>query len=295
MRWAGLSIALFAGSAWTCDRPAADASRIAIAGGSITEIVYFLGEQDRIVATDRTSNYPAEALDYPSIGYVRNLSTEGLLSLAPTLILGEHDMGPPAVLAQIAQTGVEIVKIPEVHTAEGIVDKLRCIARTLGVAQQAEAAIRQHLGATLATLAAISERDAAARPRVAIILGLRAGAPIGAGTGTSGHGLIEMAGADNVFAGFENWKPVSMEAMVRANPEYIVVPQRGVDDAGGIDKLLDQPGLALTAAVRNRNLIVMDGMSMLGFGPRTLGTALELARRLHDIDDAELSARQPAR
>ena len=295
MRWAGLPIALFAAAAWACEQPAADASRIAIAGGSITEIVYFLGEQDRIIATDRTSNYPAEALDYPSIGYVRSLSTEGLLSLAPTLILGEHDMGPPAVLAQIAQTGVEIVKIPEVHTAEGIVDKLRCIARILGVAPQAEAAIRQNLDATLAALAAISKRDDAARPRVAIILGLRDGAPIGAGTGTSGHGLIEMAGADNVFAGFENWKPVSMEAMVRANPEYIVVPQRGVDAAGGLDKLLGQPGLALTAAARNRNLIAMDGMSMLGFGPRTLGAALELARRLQDIDDAELSARQPAR
>ena len=86
-----------------------------------------------------------------------------------------------------------------------------------------------------------------------------------------------------------------MEAMVRANPEYIIVPQRGVDDAGGVDELLDQPGLALTAAARNRNLIAMDGMSMLGFGPRTLRAALELAQRLHDIDDAEVSARQSAR
>lgn len=295
MRWAGLPIALFAGAAWACEQPAADGSRIAIAGGSITEIVYFLGEEDRIVATDRTSNYPAEALDFPSVGYVRALSTEGLLSLAPTLILGEHDMGPPAVLTQIAETGVEVVKVPEVHTAAGIVEKVRCIARILGVEQHADEAIRQHLDGTLESLAVISERHDATPPRVAIILGLRDGVPLGAGTGTSGHGLIEMAAADNVFAGFESWKPVSMEAMVRANPEYIIVPQRGVDDAGGVDELLDQPGLALTAAARNRNLIAMDGMSMLGFGPRTLRAALELAQRLHDIDDAEVSARQSAR
>ena len=295
MRWPALPIALFAGAAWACEQPAADASRIAIAGGSITEIVYFLGEQDRIVATDRTSNYPAEALDYPSVGYVRDLSTEGLLSLAPTLILGEHDMGPPAVLTQIAATGVEIVKVPEVHTAAGIVDKVRCIARILGMEQHGEATIQARLDGTLEALAAISERNNATRPRVAVLLGLHDGVPLGAGTDTSGHGLIEMAAADNVFAGFDGWKPVSMEAMVQANPEYIVVPQRGIDDAGGIDELLHQPGLALTAAARNRNLIGMDGMSMLGFGPRTLDTALKLAQRLHHIEDAERSARHPAR
>ena len=271
---------LLAGTAYACDRPAADASRLAIAGGSITEVVYLLGEESRIVATDTTSNYPPEALDFPSVGYVRNLSTEGMLSLDPTLILGEDDMGPPAVLAQIEQAGIEAFKIPETHTAAGIVEKIRCIATILGVEAHAEKVIETQLAASLDALSTLSARTVE-RPRVAVVLGLRDGVPLGAGRDTSGHGLIEMAGAENVFATFDGWKPVSMEAMVLANPDFFVVPKRGVDDAGGAAALLDHPALKLTAAAREGKLIAMDGMSMLGFGPRTLETALELAAQLH--------------
>ena len=271
---------LLGGTAYGCERPAADASRLAIAGGSITEVVYLLGEEARIVATDTTSNYPPEALDFPSVGYVRNLSTEGLLSLDPTLILGEDDMGPPAVLAQIGQAGIEAIKIPETHTAAGIVEKIRCIATILGVEAHAETVVETQLAASLDALSTLSERTVK-RPRVAVVLGLRDGVPLGAGRDTSGHGLIEMAGAENVFATFDGWKPVSMEAMVQSNPDFIVAPKRGVDDAGGAAALLDHPALKLTAAAREGNLITMDGMSMLGFGPRTLATALELGSQLH--------------
>ena len=68
-------------------------NRTIVAGGSLTEIVYFLNEQQRLVAVDITSNYPEIATTLPSIGYVRTLSTEGVLSLDPNLILGEEDMG----------------------------------------------------------------------------------------------------------------------------------------------------------------------------------------------------------
>ncbi len=268
------------GTAYACERPAADASRLAIAGGSITEVVYLLGQESRIVATDTTSDYPPEAIEYPSVGYVRNLSTEGLLSLDPTLILGEDDMGPPAVLAQIEQAGIEAIKIPETHTAAGIVEKIRCIATILGVEARAEEVIETQLATRLVVLSKLSARTVK-RPRVAVVLGLRDGVPLGAGRDTSGQGLIEMAGAENVFATFDGWKPVSMEAMVQADPDFFVVPKRGVDDAGGAASLLDHPALRLTAAAREGNLITMDGMSMLGFGPRTLESALELGAQLH--------------
>ena len=63
-----------------------DSDRITVAGGSVTEILYFLGSEDKIIAVDITSNYPEEAKDFPSIGYVRNLSAEGILSLKPSIM-----------------------------------------------------------------------------------------------------------------------------------------------------------------------------------------------------------------
>ena len=189
-------------------------------------------------------------------------------------------MGPPAVLAQIEQAGVETVRLTEVHTADGIVDKVRCIARIIGTEARAEELIRTKLDTTIRALNEIAVSDSG-RPKVAVVLGLRDGVPLGAGHNTSGHGLIDMVAADNVFAAFEGWKPISIEAMVKADPDFIVVPQRGVDDAGGAESLLNHPGLRLTTAAREGNLIALDGMSMLGFGPRTLNTALELASQLN--------------
>ena len=256
-----------------------DGSRIAVAGGSLTEILYFLGAEERIVAVDSTSNYPQQAAQFPSVGYVRALSAEGLLSLNPTLVLGEDDMGPAEVLAAVGRTGVDVVRVPEAHTAAGIVAKVRCIANVLSL--PAEELVAAQLTPVVEALAQL-QRSAAPNPQsAAFLLGLRDGSPIGAGRATSAHGLLEMASVRNVLADFEGWKPVSMEAMASAAPDYILVTERGIDTAGGEDALFGHPALKTTPAGRLRErMIVLDGMAALGFGPRTLQVARSLALRL---------------
>ncbi|MEM9385752.1 MAG: ABC transporter substrate-binding protein [Pseudomonadota bacterium] len=284
------TVAATAAHAANCDAPTADASRIAIAGGSLTEIVYALGEQARIVGADRTSNFPPAALELPQIGYVRALSAEGVLSLKPTLVLGEHDMGPPEVIAQLERTGVSMVRVPEEHTAQGIVDKVRCVATVLGVPEAGDRLLAHSIQPLIDAIADLPERDTP--PKAAVLLGLRDGAPLGAGADTSGDGLLAMAGARNALGDMEGWRPVSMEMMVSINPSIFVVPTRGVNDAGGLDALLDHPALRLTDAGRNRRVIAMDGMAMLGFGPRTLEAARELAVSLDTAVSADAS-REP--
>jgi iron complex transport system substrate-binding protein len=87
----------------------ADIEHVAVAGGSITEIIYRLGEQHKIVGVDSTSQYPVAAKDHPLLGYARNVSTEGVLSLSPDLFIGETDTGPFKIVNQIKATGVNTV------------------------------------------------------------------------------------------------------------------------------------------------------------------------------------------
>ena len=265
-------------SAATCE-PAKDASRIAVAGGSLTEIIYLLGAEGSLVAVDTTSNYPDAATVLPSVGYVRNLSAEGLLSLRPTLILGEADMGPPVVLRQLEQTGVETVRVAEQHDAEGILAKVACVATVLGMADAGEERLLE-LSAVADRLAAYGEVGERS-PRVAMLLSLRDGAPVAAGDNTSGGGFLRMAGARNVFPSLDGWKPVSTEAFAAADPEVIVIPERGVRAIGGVADVAAHPSLRLTSAARDGRIVVMDGMAMLGFGPRTLEAALHFAVRVH--------------
>lgn len=285
-RWPALlalTVCALGRAAFACEE-APDSSRIAVAGGSLTEILYFLGAEARIVGVDTTSNYPPQASAFPSVGYVRALSAEGLLSLEPTLVLGEHDMGPPETLTAVRRAGVPVVGVPETHTAAGIVAKVRCVADILGF--DAAALIDQRLAPLVAQLADLRERTpATAARKVAFLLALRDGAPVGAGRNTSADGLLAMVAAQNVLAEFEGWKPVSIEAMARAAPDYIVATQRGTDMAGGAEPLAQHPALRATPAGQApERLIVMDGMELLGFGPRTLQAALRLAQRLRAED-----------
>ena len=120
-----------------CNR-ADNSSKIVVAGGSITEILFLLEKQKQIVALDVTSNYPNETKNYPSIGYVRNLSTEGVMSMSPELILAEDDIGPPSVVNQIKSLGVDFRIIEEEASSDGVIEKIRCISKIVDKEKEAE-------------------------------------------------------------------------------------------------------------------------------------------------------------
>lgn len=273
----GICLALATNSAACPDR-AADSSRIAVAGGSITEILYFLGAAGRVVAVDTTSTYPEEAAIHPNLGYVRNLSAEGMLSTKPTLIMGEDDMGPPQVIKQVAATGVDIARIPEETTALGILKKVRCIAQVVGLEKRAEEAIETRLQSAIEELASL--RSIGRHSTFAFLLVMREGSATAAGAETSAHGFIEMIGGVNVFSGISGWKPVSVEAILQADPDFIVMTERGLRGLGGFEEAKKPTVLGMSRAMQGDRLIIIDGMAALGFGPRTLLTAVRTRKEI---------------
>ena len=265
--------------------PANDVSRVTVAGGSITEIMYMIDAEDSIIAVDLTSNFPERARSHPQIGYVRALSAEGILSLDPTIIIGEDDMGPPAVLEQINRTGVEVAIISEKHNIAGIKSKIECVAKILNKKVEARELFDARLNPAIEKLNIASERVSEKQTKAIFILGLQSGSPLIGGMGTSANGLIEMIGAKNVLSSFEGWKPVSTESIMMAEPDLILISNRGLSAFGDIESLRKHPALALTPAAKNNNIIAMDGMAMLGFGPRTIFSALNIANDILDIND----------
>jgi iron complex transport system substrate-binding protein len=288
IRTLGLALLAVWQGAVACPPPATDSSRLAISGGSITEIVYLLNESSKIVAADRTSNYPTAATKLPSIGYVRNLSAEGVLSIEPTLILAENDTGPPIVLNQLRKTGVEIAIIPEQMDAEGIISKVECVASVINADPESTATATAKLAQNLAVLEHLKNaaRELETNITVAVILGLDNGQPTVGGINTSANSILEMAGATNAFESFEGWKPVPAESMLEANPDIIIMPIRSVKMAGGLEKILSMQAIRLTNAAMNNRVIAIDGMALLGFGPRTLGVAIDIAKKNQSVSNS---------
>ena len=119
---------------------AVDTSRILSIGGDVTEILYALKADGKIIAVDATSQFPAEALkDKPNVGYLRALSAEGVLATNPTLILASKDAGPPPVVAALKASSIPYVEIPDDDTPEGVAAKIRFVAAEVGAQEAGEA------------------------------------------------------------------------------------------------------------------------------------------------------------
>ena len=260
----------------SCDI-ANNSQRIVVAGGSVAEILYFIDADEKIVATDVTSTFPDEAQNHPSIGYVRNLSAEGILSMNPSLILGEDDMGPPNVITQLIDIEVDIRTIPEEKSVDGILDKIYCIASILDMKSEAEEEINKTLMPDIIALENMYIKNSKRLKRVMFILSMQANRIIVAGAGTTGDGYINLTGSKNIFGDLEGWKSVSQEAIVKENPDYIIMSQRDLHNTETIKNVKENPIFKNIKAGKEGNFIFDDAMAMLGFGPRTIRSALQSA------------------
>ena len=260
---------------------AKNSNSIVIAGGSITEIIYFLNLQNKLVGVDVTSNYPLNAKKLPSIGYIRNLSIEGLLSLKPNLILAEESIGPPIIVKQLNKTSVEFRIIKNNYTIDGINEKFLCISKILDIEIKNNINYKKFVN-NVKKLKSFVKNNNKEKKDILLILMMKGTSPIIAGKNTSGHGFIKMIGQNNSMDKVSGWKPVSSEQILIANPNYIIVTKRALKDFTSIEKFLKLPGISSTKAAKNKNVFIKDGMSLLGYGPRTINVAKEILINIKD-------------
>lgn len=256
-----------------------DPSRVVAIGGSISEIVYALGEEKRLVARDSTSLYPEAALALPDIGYMRQLSPEGVLSVNPSAILMLEGSGPREAVDVLAKASAEMVKVPDRFDHDGIIEKIRVVGKAIGAEGRAEelaASVDKDIKSAQELTAGVTERK-----RVLFVLSLQGGKILAAGHGTAADGIIKMAGAVNVMGDFEGYKQASDEAVVTAKPDVILMMSRGGDHDKGAEEVFAHPAIAPTPAGQAKALIRMDAAYLLGFGPRTAGAVRDLAKAFY--------------
>lgn len=254
-----------------------DARRIVAVGGSVTEILYALGAQDRVIARDTTSVFPPEVESLPDVGYMRALSPEGLMSVNPDLILAEDGAGPPATLDQMRAAAIPFVTVPNGWTAEGVAEKIRAVGAAIGAEDKAET-LASDVQARID--AARQAAGAGTKPRALFVLSTQGGRIMASGTGTQAAGMLALAGAENAVTEFEGYKPLTDEAVIAAAPDVIVMMDRGGDHGATAEALFAMPAVATTPAAARKALVRMDGLYLLGFGPRTGAAVEDLSRAM---------------
>lgn len=247
--------------------------------GSLTEIVYLLEAQHLLVGTDTTSTHPAAANRTPKVGYLRQLSAEGLLSLRPNAVLGTDEAGPPAVLAQLRQAGVPLKLVNVKHRFEDLVEKVSLVGEATRRPAAAQALSADLQRRWQATQQKVARRNGSAAPRVLFIMAHGPAAML-AGVDTGAHAMLTYAGARNAMAEVQGWRALNAEGAVQARPDWVVTTQESVSALGGLHKFWQLPGLAMTPAGRQQRVLSFDTMALLGFGPRMPATLEALQQGL---------------
>lgn len=258
---------------------AAQEQRVIAVGGALTEIVYALGGEKKLVAVDTTSIYPRAALALPKVGYMRALSSEGVLSMKPTVVLTTNEAGPAQVMNQLKSAGVRLEVVTADHTFEELINKVKVVAGALGMeaqGQKLDASLRSDWQSALAAAQGVGAR----KPKVLFILSHTPSNTMVSGQGTAADAVIRYAGGVNAMQGFTGYKPLSAEAVINAAPDFILITREGLEAIGGTDKLWEKPGLALTPAAKGKRYAAPDALFLLGFGPRMPQAVRELAARL---------------
>lgn len=257
-----------------------DPSRLVTVGGALTEIIYALGENGKLIARDQTSTYPEAAKKLPDVGYMRSLSAEGVLSVTPTAMLVVEGSGPPETMEVLKRASVPMIIVPEGYSADGILNKITAVGQALGVQDKA-ATLAAKVSADLKAVETATS-GIAQKKRVLFILSRQGGRLMVSGQGTAADGMIKMAGGVNAIDEFKGYKQLTDESLDKAAPDLILMMNTGSDKAmDDHSELLTNPALAATPAGRNKAILTMDGLYLLGFGPRAAEAARDLSEGLY--------------
>ncbi|AZL72265.1 heme/hemin ABC transporter substrate-binding protein [Pseudomonas oryziphila] len=261
------------------------------AGGALSEWISALGGEQRLVGVDTTSQHPESLKALPSIGYQRQLSAEGILSLRPDVLVGTEEMGPPPVLAQIRKAGVRVELFSSKAELAAVDENLKHLGALLGSEQQAATLASDYHRQLQGLQDKIKQAQASQKaPGVLLLVGHAGAKPLIAGLGTSGDWLLRQAGARNL-ADHQGYKNFSVEALAALDPDVVVFSDRALAGEAALQALIkENPALAGSRAVRDKRLLSLDPTLLVGgLGPRLPATLHELAASFYPAAKASLA------
>ena len=265
----------------------ADAARMIVISQQYNELIYALGAQARLVGVDYSSTYPPEIASVTTVGYHRALSAEGILSLKPSIVIHDDNIGPEQVVRQLTA-----LKIPmkTFQARDDSIAGLEALLREMGAYFHKEQRADELCAGLDRDLAAAIDRARAFpdRPRVAVIHFGRASNVylLVAGKGGSGDGaaasqMIEWAGGEQAIQGNGMQRLTSPEVLAKANPEVVLMTEFGFDRLGSLEQARTLPGLAQTAAARNSRIYRVSEHELTYFNPETGKSVERLAALIH--------------
>jgi iron complex transport system substrate-binding protein len=261
--------------------------RIVSLAPSLTETIFALGAQDRLVGVTDYCDYPPEALTKPKVGGAINPSLEQIVALRPDLVLATKSLNRRETVLALEQLGIAAYAT-DPHTVEDVIASAAKLAAVIG-AHDAGAALEAGLRARLSEL----KRRVGSLPPKRVLFVVWVEPLISVGRDTFIADAMRWAGAESVVQSSQSWPHVSLEEAVRLQPHVLVFASSHSEAvARHLDALAQLPGWRNLEAARNRRFVVISD-AFNRPAPRLISAIEQLARQLHPDAFAEPAPSAP--
>lgn len=248
----------------------------------INEYLYEIGAESVLVARDLTSIYPRAIRSLPSVGYHRALSAEGIISMRPTMLLTDGNLGPDAVVEQVKKVGIPVVVMTPGSTLDSAQALMAQLGARFGRKAAADSVIASWKRDMDAAIADSARWAGAARPRVLVMhFGQLNNSYLALKRGSAADRIIGWAGGVNAVDSVGGMMRLTPELIARAAPDVIIATDVGFDRMGSAEKFATLPGVALTPAAKAGRVYRVDETEVMYFGPRTAASIRKIAGWLH--------------
>lgn len=291
------AVALFSTSLFSCNSETAangeksektntDSVRIVSLSGAVSETLAGIGMESNIVGVDVTSTYPESLQSKAKVGSTHNLNIEAILALKPTYVIGMKERGlKPEQATQLQQAGVKVWVIDQEYSIDGTKKVITMLADSFQKKEEGQ----KMVGNIDASLQALPKYETT--PSVLFIYARGAGALSVCGDDMPMAKMIVLAGGVNAAKEIQGFKPLTAEALVKQNPDAILLFDSGLQSLDGPEGMLKVPGVAQTKAGKNKNFIVMDGELLSSFGPRVAEAIKQLGEKIHSAEPAKVAVK----
>ena len=270
----------FYGKTTTIDK---QPERLVSLSAANTEMLFALGLGSKIVGTDDYSDYPAEAKNITHVSGYSGVSYEKIMAINPDVIFVEDIVGEEAVTS-LRDKGYKVVEVKN-NNMTMIVENIKLMGKVTNTESNATALVNDinaRMDAISAKTAGLNESQ---KPAVLLLAGYLSGQPIYVyGANTYGDDMIKLDGGINAAGNITEYKVMSTEAIIAADPDYIIIPVDGVmTTQSDFDHIKDgnESWMQGLQAVKNGNVVKVEGSMMMHPGPRMPDAAMIIARAIH--------------
>ncbi|HEX8459958.1 MAG TPA: ABC transporter substrate-binding protein [Segetibacter sp.] len=254
--------------------------RIVSLSKQLTEIIFAVGGDTALVGVDLSSTYPEAAKKLTTVGYHRALTAEVIISLNPTVIWHDGNIGPDNVVTQLEKVGIPLRLFKAGPTIDSTKDLIMRVATEFHNEKKGTELCAK-LDNDMAKLGD-ERKKYQDKPRVLIIqFGRAVNQYFVMNRNGYAQKMIEWAGADNATDTAQKWKNLSAEVMVAAQPDVILATDFGFDLQGSLEKFKQLPGIALTPAAKNNRIYRIEEHDLIYLGPRTGENVIKLMKLVH--------------